>query len=241
MQGMGTISRFGLGLALMALAAPQGFAAGAGHVKPHVKPMPHMSAASIKPQAHTGPMRQAVQTHAVQTQAVQTGTGEAEMVEVSDAPKQAVREVDDRATGVRWLLVRDAVHPAGPGRWIQVSERGGNEGDAAGRARAGKQTIAPEAGEMHPGEAAWGAAGSGAGSVKPPAPLVMRGGDPIVVVQQTPVLTARLSAVALEPAAKGRLIQARLKATDARVWVIAVGPGEATLAPLGMTGQWRAR
>ncbi|HEU5351239.1 MAG TPA: hypothetical protein VFU55_06550 [Terracidiphilus sp.] len=236
MQGMGTISRFGLGLALMALAAPQGIAAGAGHVKPQVKPMPHMSAAPIKPQAHTGPMRQAVQTHAVQTQAVQTRNGEAEMVEVSDAPTQAVREVDDRATGVRWLLVRDAVHPAGPGRWIR-SDVPGNDtetvADANGEqaARADARTVAPQMPD---------------GQVKPPAPLVMRGGDPIVVVQQTPVLTARLSAVALEPAAKGTLIQARLKATDARVWVIAVGPGEATLAPptlapAGETGQWRAR
>ena len=233
MQGTGTISRCGLGqalgwaLGLALVAAPRGFAAGAGDGQ---------AAAQIKPAAHTQPMAQAEPV-------------DAELAEVHDAPVEAVREVDDPATGVRWLLVRDQMHPAGPGRWIREGERGRETGkqikenqenkenltstassDSARIDSATKDELTARADEQ----------------VKVPAPLVMRGGDPIVVVQQTPVLTARLAAVALEPAAKGKLIEARLKANDARVWVIAVGPGEATLAPPGLappgeTGQWRAR
>lgn len=73
--------------------------------------------------------------------------------------------------------------------------------------------------------------------VRPPAQILVRGGDPVIVEQQTPVLTARLTAVALEPATAGRLFRVRLKATGARVWAIALGPGEARLAPPGVVGQ----
>lgn len=62
-----------------------------------------------------------------------------------------VRVVDDAATGNRWLLVRDAEHPAGPGRLVQVeggaASRAAGEGNPVARLfaiRAGDDVIAEE-------------------------------------------------------------------------------------------------
>ena len=149
----------------------------------------------------------------------------------SAAEVAAVREVDDLATGTRWLLVRDPEHPAGPGRWVRSEEASPAESFATTGDKA-----APAIG--HQSDAAAGpSAAPLAGRVTPPAAILMRGGDLVIVEQQTPVLTARLAAVALEPATLGRLFRVRLKATGARVWAIALGPGEARLAPPGVVGQ----
>jgi hypothetical protein len=159
-----------------------------------------------------------------------------EVVEVSAVPAQAVREVDDPATGVRWLLVRDEVHPAGPGRWIRMSEPAAATNDPE-TAHINLEEKTPPTEEAETEDVRPRDAESLDATVEPPAPILIRGGDPIIVVQSTPVLTARLAAVALEPATAGKLIQARLKATRARVWVIALGPGSAELAPPGVAGQ----
>lgn len=145
------------------------------------------------------------------------------VMEVSAAPLAAMREVDNLATGTRWLLVRDPVHPAGPGRWVQMDERP----KATQAVETAEVDAAPASGVEMPESA----------EIRPPAVILMRGGDPVIVEQSTPVLTARLTAVALEPATAGRLFRVRLKATGARVWAIAVGPGEARLAPPGVVGQ----
>lgn len=35
-----------------------------------------------------------------------------------EPPFEAVREIMDASTGVRWVLVKDAAHPGGPGRLV---------------------------------------------------------------------------------------------------------------------------
>lgn len=155
--------------------------------------------------------------------ATAAGAAAQQAFEVSPTPVVAVREVVDAGTGARWLLVRDPAHPSGPGRWI--------------RAEAGTRKTERAKGTPRTRGAAEAGSVMELGAVKPPPAILIRGGDPVIVEQQTPVLTARLAAVALEPTTAGRLFEVRLKATGARVWAIALGPGEAKLAPPGVAGR----
>ncbi len=116
-------------------------------------------------------------------------------------PVRAVRAIDDPATGMRWLLVRAANHPGGPGRLV----------------RADMKRISAS-GALQP-------------AVVAPLPRVLRGGDRLIVIERTPVAEANLEAIALGPAAVGETCEARLSVTGRRVRVIALGPGRALLAP----------
>jgi flagella basal body P-ring formation protein FlgA len=70
---------------------------------------------------------------------------------------------------------------------------------------------------------------------------IIRGGDRLVVEQNTAVIEARLEAVALGPARRGATFQARLKIGGKVVRVVALAPGRAELAPeIGVWhGGWR--
>ncbi len=116
----------------------------------------------------------------------------------AQGPLQAVRAIDDPATGTRWLLVRSADHPGGPGRLM----------------RADAEPVSARS----------------AAIVAPPA-IVLRGGDRLIVIEETPVAEADLNAVALGPASVGAVCEARLQVTDRTVRVIVLGPGRARLAP----------
>jgi hypothetical protein len=116
---------------------------------------------------------------------------------------QALRAIDDPATGTRWLLVRATDHSAGPGVLMRM---GAEDSQRRGDREA-------------------------AGSVLPPAVPIIRGGDPLIVLEETAVAEARLDAVALGPAAQGAGFEARLRVTGQAVHVIALGPGRARLAP----------
>ncbi len=122
---------------------------------------------------------------------------------------EVLREIDDPATGDQWLLVRDPARPAAPGRLVRVRH---GTGPAA----------------MKPGER---------GVPVSPAPIlsqpIVRAGDSILVEEHTPVVDARLEAVALEPAAQGAVFRARLTVGGATVRVVADAPGRATLGPAG--------
>lgn len=59
---------------------------------------------------------------------------------------------------------------------------------------------------------------------------VIRGGDAIVVEENTPVLEAKYDAVALSAAERGKAMNARLKVNGKVVHVVALGPGRAALA-----------
>jgi hypothetical protein len=113
-----------------------------------------------------------------------------------------VREIDDPHTGRRWLLLRDSLHPAGPGRLIAAapapggvdSEKAHSEG-YADRAKA----------------------------------VILHTGDRVVLEEDTPTVTARLEAVALGPAWAGGAVQVRLRIGGQVVRAVAVAPGRVSL------------
>jgi len=100
-----------------------------------------------------------------------------------------IREIDDSATGDRWLLVRNATNPAGPGRMVRVAAGKSNSagGVAGGPTRKGQQ-------------------GPGAAPERP----AIHAGDAVIVEEHTPVVDARLEAVALGSAVVGAQFKARL-------------------------------
>ncbi len=151
---------------------------------------------------------------------VKTAVSRIEDPPVASAPV-VVREIDDPATGQRWLLERDPAHPGGPGRLVPAP---GKAAVPDGNKRAG--SLAPR-----PARAA----------VPSPLKAIIRGGDRLVVEQHTAVIEARLEAVALGPARRGATFQARLKIGGKVVRAVALAPGRAELAPqiAGWHGGWR--
>lgn len=138
------------------------------------------------------------------------GAQTAELVEGAQAvPAQALREIDDPLTGSRWLLVRDGGHPEGPGRLtLETGLR--DDGQIGGKGNnAVRKSLA---------------------IVGRPS-VVIRGGDRLVVEEETQVVMVRLEAVALGPAAPGGSLQARLEIGGKVVRVVALAPGRAALAP----------
>jgi hypothetical protein len=140
----------------------------------------------------------------------QAGAQAAEYLEVEPhAPAQAIREIDDPHTGAHWFLLRDASHPGGPGRLALAGVKredgklSGKENDVVAHASA---------------------------AVAPPR-AVIRGGDRLIVEEDTAVVAVRLEAVALGPAAPGGSLQARLEIGGKVVRVVALAGGRAQLAP----------
>jgi hypothetical protein len=113
------------------------------------------------------------------------------------------REIDDPATGDRWLLVRDTDHPGGPGRMV-LAARGLSVPDGSGSIRtpAARPTQLP----------------------------VIRAGDRVIVEENTPVVEARLEAVALAPALAGSVFEVRLEIGGKVVQAVALGPDRAAFA-----------
>jgi hypothetical protein len=125
-------------------------------------------------------------------------------------PGYVVREIDDSATGDRWLLVRDAINPAGPGRMVRIEtgvadSAGGVEGEPAR-----KDTQSPAAAPVRP---------------------VIHAGDAVIVEEHTSVVDARLEAVALGSAAVGAPFRARLKIGGKVVRAVALDAGRAEMTP----------
>lgn len=118
------------------------------------------------------------------------------------AQGELLREFTDPCLGTHWQLRADPVHPEGPRRLILL--------DPLGTRRRGPedQTVSarlkPQAGqEFKEGEGE-------TPNLTPP--LVIRAGDRVIVDQQTPLLHARLQAVALESAGVGQRVRVRLGA-----------------------------
>ena len=120
-----------------------------------------------------------------------------------------LRQIDDPGAHGVWLLTRDPVHPAGPGRMIWVPDRV--------RLQEASGDAAAAAASREPGQIA----------IRP----VILAGDRVVVEEETPVVDARLSATALNPAPAGMGFNARLEIGGQVVRAIAVAPGLARLAP----------
>jgi hypothetical protein len=134
----------------------------------------------------------------------------AEVERIASDAEPAEREIDDPATGDRWILMRDAAHPEGPGRIA---------------------LIAPERTENRFA----GARGAGTESASSFLPvLVIHGGDKIIVEEHTTVVDARLEAVALGPAAQGNAFRVRLNIGGKIILAVATAPGQAVVAsPIG--------
>jgi hypothetical protein len=118
-------------------------------------------------------------------------------------PGEIVREIDDPHTGDRWLLMRDPSHPGGPGRLV-LAESAGNQ---ARQRQAGAELSQVE--------------------LRP----VIRAGERLIVEENTPVVEARLEAVALGPAVVGSPLDVRLRIGGRVVRAVALAPGRAAFQP----------
>jgi hypothetical protein len=128
--------------------------------------------------------------------------------------------IDDSATGQRWLLVPDEAHPGGPGKMLLLRSP---DADQISRERDGDSKSQTETARL------------GADAVnsrsRPVSRPVIRAGDALIVEEHTPVVDARLEAVALGSATLGAEFPARLKIGGKVVRVAALGPGRAKVAP----------
>jgi len=124
------------------------------------------------------------------------------------------REIYDAATGTRWLLLRDASDPGGPGRMVLIASADEGSREVAGSES--KRTSVPHA----------------ANPIASPAiDRVIHAGDALVVEEHSLLVDARLEAVALGSAVVGSEFEARLKIGGKTVHVMALGPGRAALMP----------
>jgi len=110
-----------------------------------------------------------------------------------------LREIDDPYTGARWLLMRDPVHPGGPGRLVLLANENHSAGEGAVRVELQPVALRP----------------------------IIRAGDRLIVEEHTQVVEARLEAVALNPAAAGSVLDVRLKIGGRVVRAVAMAPGRA--------------
>jgi hypothetical protein len=117
---------------------------------------------------------------------------------------EVLREIDDPHNGDRWLLTRNADNPAGPGMLVRVS------GARLGPQRAGLSEDSQAAA---------------------PALPVIRAGDRLIVEEDTPVVSARLQATAMNPAAAGSVLNVRLAIGGRVMRAVALAPGRAALEP----------
>ncbi len=120
------------------------------------------------------------------------------------------REIDDPHTGDQWMLMRDPVHPGGPGRLVLV------QGAGTRLASAGKRD------ETQPDARI---------AKRAPSLPVIHAGDTLVVEEHTAVVEARLEAMALSPAVEGAVFKVRLKIGGKVVRAIAVSAERAVFAP----------
>ena len=63
---------------------------------------------------------------------------------------EIVREIDDPHTGDRWLLVRDASHPGGPGGWCWLRPIASNDDRRVGGKRTGRWQPASSGARFFP-------------------------------------------------------------------------------------------
>lgn len=117
---------------------------------------------------------------------------------------EVLREIDDPATGNRWLLERDGAHLGGPGRLVLLAKQAG----AAGRRAVFEKAVTPD-------------------SLAP----VIRAGDAVILEAHTAVMDAELETFALTAAPAGSPLRVRLKLGGRVVTAIALAPGRAEWTP----------
>ena len=119
-----------------------------------------------------------------------------------DEHETVVREIDDPHSGDRWLLMRNPTCPGGPGRLVL----------AAAVPSGARQSRAE-------------------GSSPSPVLTVIHTGDRLIVEENTPLVAARLEAVALGPASPGSPLKVRLALGGRVVRAVALSAGRAAFAP----------
>lgn len=140
-----------------------------------------------------------------------------------------LRVIDDPNLGLRWLLVRDPAQPAGPARLVLASTLASTyapAGEADGKADG-------KADDKADGNADAGASPLPAAFAAQAARLrpVIRAGDRLLLEQDSDLARVRLEAVAMQPAAAGAALRARLAIGGKVVRAVALGPGRAAFAP----------
>jgi len=134
---------------------------------------------------------------------------------------EIIREIDDPRNGDRWVLVRDASHPAGPGLLLRINDSAGETTQAV----RSKQT----------GQTGWSTPKTSVElnldtvrDDQAQVPIV-HAGDRVIVEEHTAVIEARLEAVAIGPAFAGASFIARLSIGGRVVRAVALGPGRAVI------------
>lgn len=122
--------------------------------------------------------------------------------EPATASTSIVREIDDPHSGDRWLLLIDPRHPAGPGRLV--------------RADAVRNKFPLSKADVQ--------------KTDTPVPPVIHTGERLILEEHSPVLDARLDAIALSPASVGGTLRVRLVIGGQVVRALAVAPGSVILA-----------
>lgn len=119
---------------------------------------------------------------------------------------EVLREIVDPSTGQRWVLLRDPIHPAGPGQLLRDS-------------------LSPAGSEsrQEPGQ-------EGRPVYRAPQPVI-RAGDRVILEESTPRVESRLEAVALGPARAGGALRVRLRLGGQIVRARALAEGRATYLP----------
>lgn len=118
------------------------------------------------------------------------------------AEAQQSRIIDDTALNIRWVLIPNLEHPAGPAHWVP----------------SGAVPPAPAVKEQ--------------AKAKEPAKLevLIHSGDAVTVLHETETSRLQLEAKALGTATKGERLRIRLK-TGAVVDAVATAPGRVDLVP----------
>ncbi|HTW78489.1 MAG TPA: flagella basal body P-ring formation protein FlgA [Terracidiphilus sp.] len=128
---------------------------------------------------------------------------------------EIVREIDDPATGDRWLLERTEQNPGGPGRMVLVSRE--EKARALAQGLMGQELNQKGKNDSNFAEA-----------LPPP---IIHAGDRLIVEEHTKRLDVALEAIALAPAREGGTVRVRLSIGGRVVKTVAVAPGRASLSP----------
>jgi hypothetical protein len=104
-----------------------------------------------------------------------------------------------------WLLKRDPTHPEGPGTWFRTSLK--------------NIPILSDNAQLN----------AGSGVIGRPVHPVIRGGDQLVIEENSDLVDARLQAVALGPAVQGEALEVRLRTTGMVLRAVALGSGRASI------------
>jgi hypothetical protein len=114
------------------------------------------------------------------------------------------REIVDPHSRERWVLLRDVVHPEGPGRLVPTKP----EGELRAFGKGGEMSEETSA-------------------VLAPC---IHAGDSVVVEEHTATAEVSVEAIAMEPAATGSLLHVRIKIGDKVLRAVALAPGKVELA-----------